>query len=897
MEIRIVGSDGLAEALGLPPDADGGPSRRGLADWMRDFVSFRGVIPMQEVLDRATAFGVAAGYAEPACRKRAEGLAKLLVAMGDVAAIETGQGRLIVPGQPLRVALGNAEDALVGAPPDSGRSTLGPAHCVVRRSPAEPGSISLADFLGCPEALECLGGDSVEEVADLRSLPATLRATTAARVMEDPTADWERVAALPSGDLVLLAGRSGAWALGRRSGEGFQPVRLLEQEDQPGWLYLWARGMGALIDWPQNLEMPTQVLRALGILATPLDDALKCWSIPDEAREFLTGWLGLEEAQASARDPAQDRVVHAKPSARLLVEAPPGTGKTWTACRRVGQLVNYGVAPTRILLLSFTRAAVAEIKDRIAGFLDEPDAAADITVLTLDALVWRLLRAAENAPGQGQSGYDASVSALLACFARGERGLLQFVRRLEHLIVDEAQDLTGDRRDLVGNLIRALSPECGATVFLDPAQAIYGFTTRQAEGIADDLARSGGGFERMVLERDYRTQTPTLQGMIRNGRDLLAGCADDPREVYRKMRDLVECSSAAKLPAISAQEFSPSDGRTFVLFRSRAEVLAATNDMLRAGRRFQVRSGSGIAHVQPWAGAVLSRVSVRHGDQRQLMDAFAELGPIPPCSFDEMWSLFRRTAPAGGAEVDFSRLAEVLSSPNPPSEFIRTDLGFRSGPLLSTVHAAKGREADTVHLMLPRWPEWAKTDWEEEARILFVGASRARKTLRTGVAVSGLRPLERPSRRRWRPFTRYGANSVLVEVGLPGDIDLDHQLNGSSWGGEQAMADGLDRLWHNAYRPVRLRAIRSGDRYRLELDEGNSAGGVVGWLSKQFTNDLWELGGEVCGSRTPPPASFGGLWMLAADTISSPVRQSDCPQFGLAPVVTGTPLVQFPSRS
>ncbi|MCH7870199.1 MAG: UvrD-helicase domain-containing protein, partial [Planctomycetes bacterium] len=51
----------------------------------------------------------------------------------------------------------------------------------------------------------------------------------------------------------------------------------------------------------------------------------------------------------------------------LLVIAGAGTGKTRTLASRVGWLVEQGVSPSRILLLTFTRRAAAEMLRRAAN--------------------------------------------------------------------------------------------------------------------------------------------------------------------------------------------------------------------------------------------------------------------------------------------------------------------------------------------------------------------------------------------------------------------------------------------------------------------------------------------------------------------------------------------------
>jgi superfamily I DNA/RNA helicase len=68
------------------------------------------------------------------------------------------------------------------------------------------------------------------------------------------------------------------------------------------------------------------------------------------------------------------------PTARVLVDAGPGTGKTHVACTRVAALIADGVPAARIWLISFTRTAVVEIRNRIASALSDPGEAAAVRV-------------------------------------------------------------------------------------------------------------------------------------------------------------------------------------------------------------------------------------------------------------------------------------------------------------------------------------------------------------------------------------------------------------------------------------------------------------------------------------------------------------------------------------
>ena len=69
-----------------------------------------------------------------------------------------------------------------------------------------------------------------------------------------------------------------------------------------------------------------------------------------------------------ALNPAQARAV-AHHGGALLVVAGAGTGKTNTLAHRVAHLVLQGVAPERILLLTFTRRAALEMTRRAQRIL------------------------------------------------------------------------------------------------------------------------------------------------------------------------------------------------------------------------------------------------------------------------------------------------------------------------------------------------------------------------------------------------------------------------------------------------------------------------------------------------------------------------------------------------
>src|SRR5580704_6695013 len=78
--------------------------------------------------------------------------------------------------------------------------------------------------------------------------------------------------------------------------------------------------------------------------------------------------MGLNENQRAA---VEHGIHHGRSCSPLLIIAGAGTGKTNTLAHRVAHLVLHGADPRRILLLTFTRRAAAEMTRRSKRILAE----------------------------------------------------------------------------------------------------------------------------------------------------------------------------------------------------------------------------------------------------------------------------------------------------------------------------------------------------------------------------------------------------------------------------------------------------------------------------------------------------------------------------------------------
>jgi DNA helicase-2/ATP-dependent DNA helicase PcrA len=109
----------------------------------------------------------------------------------------------------------------------------------------------------------------------------------------------------------------------------------------------------------------------------------------------------------------------------LIVVAGAGTGKTRTLVGRVAALVERGVEPERILLLTFTRRAADEMLARAATICSRRDAARRLWGGTFHAIAYRLVDAHAEAFGApaSPSVLDQGDAADLMDLLRHEQGL------------------------------------------------------------------------------------------------------------------------------------------------------------------------------------------------------------------------------------------------------------------------------------------------------------------------------------------------------------------------------------------------------------------------------------------------------------------------------------------
>ncbi len=882
-----VESEHLAGSIGLPSDEAGLPARSHVADAIRRYVSARRSADFSEVAAWINALASSAGYSTGAVDARFRSICKQLSAVGDLSLIENGGKKYLLAVEPMTVTLGLGPDVLLGDLEDAG--PLLDANSVVRKTVAQDQSVdlfqhippppwpSITDRLGLAEGLRPASIlDSLREASSHSSLQ--INAGSEPQTLVELGSLQVRLCNVPEGE-----GRVPAVCF--RDGAANNVCLRLDDPDDLAWLYLSHAGPAGVKDWPEQLGMPERLLAILTLLSTPEDDSLNRWSFGEASAETFSEWLGIPTPHGMPvpEDRAQAEVIEAPIDARLLIAAAPGSGKTWTACSRIAKLIGGGAVPARILVVSFTRAAVAEIRNRIAGFLEHPDDAFAINIQTLDSLAWALNSGAGTASDLTSADFEAGIRGALKLLEADEDWLLDELERYQHVVIDEAQDLTGDRRSMVLALLKCLRKDCGISVFHDPAQSIYHFVEGEKAGIESGLNAIEPAFRTVELFRNYRCKSQKLLDLFAEGRRLLDSDEMQPIEIFERIRNEIETAAE---PATS-QHGRTVGGDAFHLFRWRGQLTSAINQSLRAGQPVRTRLPHHRTLIQPWISAALQSAIGESISEKEFLEAYTSLQPFPGRPSQQAWATLRRVSGDERGGVDLVRLAEMMRSSAPVAELAIADIGPRSAPLLSTIHAAKGREAEVVVLSLAGTTRAEEAEKIlEEARVLYVGATRASKELRIGAYPKGMKTLRGVRKRNWRALTATANPAAYVEIGLPDDVEAQ-----ASDKGAQDLADINFHLWRRSEKIGRaVLTLRSG-RYRISLDQ-DSGKIPVGWLSAAFTSDLRMIGKELTGKDVSPSIRIEGVFVIGSSSVVSQ-DASKSPRFSLAPILAGTPLVFF----
>lgn len=482
-------------------------------------------------------------------------------------------------------------------------------------------------------------------------------------------------------------------------------------------------------------------------------------------------------------DREQKSVVEADVEARLLVTAGPGAGKSRVVGERCCHLVEEGLDPDQVLAISFSNAAVDVMRERTR---DARYRGRSIDVLTLDSLAARVRLDLEPAEPHF-SGYEHAIARALKLLAGAESTPFDHV---EHVIVDEAQDLLGPRAELALSVIkRVVDNGGGFTVLGDPMQGLYDFQ-RSARNRRDgvpliDAVRSQLATSDIVLKGEYRARSADAARVSRMRAAVAPLGAPERLATLRGL--LADLVPLGALDADAARDVTGWHGATAFLCDTNARAGLVADALSVLGVRAELASERTDSAPAQWVAQIIAAQPGPSLSREEFDRAASVLGLT---DVDGRWRAIVRAA-GSQRGVQIADLVRSLGTRRCPPSLRREPA---TPIIVSTVHRAKGLEFDNVILVDPH--KWFMEDGEEDAasKRLFVALTRAHNVVTT---VRG------PDPRAWyrddvmsvslQRAPKNGTRGILLEPRLcralgPADVELESVVGRSV---EWARADDL----------------------------------------------------------------------------------------------------------
>ncbi|MBQ6069316.1 MAG: RecQ family ATP-dependent DNA helicase [Bacteroidales bacterium] len=423
--------------------------------------------------------------------------------------------------------------------------------------------------------------------------------------------------------------------------------------------------------------------------------------------------------------PLQLKIVNDKQSHYIVVAAGPGSGKTRLLVHKLASLLLLeDVKHEQILMLTFSRSAATEFKKRLIDLVG--NAAHFVDIKTFHSFSFDLLGQMAD-----QEAFDNIVLRAAEMIESGEVEETKIAKTV--LVIDEAQDMGANEYRLLCALMQR-NEEMRVIAVGDDDQNIYRFRGSDSAHLQALAKQPEATFYEMT--DNYRSD-PAITDLSNRFATLLPhrmkqtpirSVSTSPGSValhHYAPQTIIPQSAAMLQQTLATPNATPHT--TALLTLTNEQALLAAHQLSQLGihpRLIQSMRGFRFADlfivrhflqgITADSGSAIPRPLWNQAKQHTLQ-TFARSSCL------DIMRHFLADFEATHRTLYRSDLAEYLAESN-IEDFIATD---DTTVFVSTIHKAKGREFDTVHLILT---ELVNID-PDRLRTLYVGITRAKHNL------------------------------------------------------------------------------------------------------------------------------------------------------------------------
>lgn len=554
----------------------------------------------------------------------------------------------------------------------------------------------------------------------------------------------------------------------------------------------------------------------------------------------------------SFADVRQSDIIELSPEERTIVNAGPGTGKTWTLIEKIKyMLAEEDIEPDKILVLCFSRAAVEVVRNRLENAADKDELPLnwnEVDVRTFDSFATYLLAwIQENEPNMLPKGfslefanYDDRIVAAVSVITEFTDLLAEY----RHVIVDEVQDLVGVRAEMVLAMLKNLPETCGFTILGDSCQALYDYLAANDNTVMDSVHFYQDIFQTFKFANFYsltdnHRQSDEFGAIVAPYREaILTGDADARTEAVKKISTvLLTANVDLKNFDLEMAEKYHKAGTLGVLTRTNGQALQISSWFRSNGIEHNLQKPLNSQDLAPWIGRVLMNTETDMIDLNEFRKLFSEAYPSKVNSAEKFWNALISTQldqTKRHFEIEDLLRGLIQNARNPL--LYEEPIDKEQKITISNIHRAKGREFDSVLVLDDVLEAMADEDKDDilEHKVCYVALTRPKKRiekvkLNTQYIYISKDAVRRCFKSAGRPNHLYLSH---IEVGEASDI------NERSFGAEEDIQRYIQKL----PRDTRIKFIRCRENtkpyvvYKIVPEEDEHM--VLGYTTASFARDI-----------------------------------------------------------
>ncbi len=560
---------------------------------------------------------------------------------------------------------------------------------------------------------------------------------------------------------------------------------------------------------------------------------------------------------SSFREATQDEIIEAEPAERSIVNAGPGTGKTWTLIEKIIHMVNGEQAkPENILVLCFSRSAVEVVRSRLSDAAETGrigDEWQDVDVRTFDSfstymLAWVQDNHKDLLPKHfllEAYDYDQRIKVATSIFKKKKDMLADY----EHIIIDEVQDLVGSRAELVLAMLKGLPDTCGFTILGDSCQALYDYMAEgdpaimSSEQFYQDIFKSFPSANYYALTENHRQGDTFGQMTVPYRKAILTGSTQDR---VSAASDLL--AHIPRMP-VKLTKFSRSDALRYVgqgetlgiLTRTNGQALQISAWLQNADVPHALHRGLGSPTLGDWIARIFCDYENESIDETSFVAKHLVLFPEAGYETARMRWMALASTQRGEARSRYEvadLLKGLLRNAKEPILY-ESGTGTKHSITVSNIHRAKGKEFDSVIVIDDVIEAMADPDTEDllEHKVCYVALTRPKKKVERAEITKKDKQIyitrnDDQSKRCAKAggFKRYISH---FEVGSDADLDL------RSLAADNKLQQYIRKNVHSGMR-LKLLKCPEGTKpyvaYRIVPEDNEKL--VLGYTSKSFAREL-----------------------------------------------------------